>query len=89
MWRSASTVRWAVASFSTGIALLAVVAVLLTAALGEGEALRRTVLGAAIVVGLAVLVVVASLDVLGERVRRPLPPGVRQPRRRSARSARP
>lgn len=85
--RSASTVRWTVASFSAGIGLLALAAVVLVAALADGEALRRTLLAVGLVVGAAALLVVVALDLLGARSRRA---GVRERAgREPPRSARP
>ena len=84
-----STARWAVASFVGGIALLALAALPLVAALGDGETLRRTALAVVIVVVAAAFVVVADLDVLGARGRRPTGRPVSRPRRRSGRPARP
>ena len=67
--RSPSTASWAVASFSAGVALLALAALPFTAALAGGETLRRTAFGAVVVVGLCAVVVVVALDLLGARAR--------------------
>ena len=74
-----STARWAVASFSAGVALLALAALPFTATLADGETLRRTVLAVVIVVAAAGFVVVAALDLIGARSRRAaVPPATRR-----------
>ena len=67
--RCASTGRWAVASFSAGVALLALAALPFTAALAGGETFRRTAFAAVVVVAVCALAIVVALDLLGARSR--------------------
>ncbi|HUJ55784.1 MAG TPA: hypothetical protein VLW49_07330 [Gaiellaceae bacterium] len=65
MRASVSTGRWAVASFSGGVALLALAALPFTAWLGDGETFRQTAFAVVVVLAACALVAVVALDLLG------------------------
>ncbi len=66
-----STGRWAVASFVAGLAVLALASLPVVAiCFGRGEELRHAAFVVVLILVTAALVVVATLDLLGERERR-------------------
>jgi hypothetical protein len=69
MRSSVSTGRWAVASFSAGVALLALTALPFTAWLAGSETFRQTAFAVVVIVVACGLVIVVALDLLGARGR--------------------